>query len=359
MPNTNPSWGRVCAAPHEHLIVIRRGRVVRSERGGSHFCWPGDSVVRVDTSVHRLQFTADQVTREKTGVRVTGLAVFRVVEPEIAYTMLDLEGRSDHEDILREMFVGATRRLVANLTLEDCLTRRKDSLADELMAEVAPVVQGAGRSDDRTDGGWGVAIDTIEVQDVRILSEEVFERLQAPYREQLALEAAQARDVVVKERFLAAAEQERGQERHRLEMVELQEARIEAQRRRAVEEAAHEEQLKQVGQLAEIAREEARAASKLRRAELDAEAERLGGVVRAELIRLERGAHDEISRARLQELLLTETLPEVARAMRDSFDQVTLTGGDLSFLGQGLAQVLATLKAFDVDLGGLLPTNDT
>lgn len=358
MPSTNPSWGRVCAAPHEHLIVIRRGRVIRSQRGGSHFCWPGDSVVRVDTSVNRLQFTADQVTREKTGVRVTGLAVFRIVEPEIAYTMLDLEGGGDHEEILREMFVGATRRLVANLTLEDCLTRRKDSLADELMAEVAPVVQGAGRTADATDRGWGIAIDTIEVQDVNILSEEVFRRLQAPYREQLALEAAQAHDEVVKERFRAEAEQERGQERHRLEMLEIQEARVATEHQRAIEEATHEEQVRQVEQLAEIAREEARAASELRRAELDAEAQRLAGVVRAEILRLERGASDEISQARLQELLLTRTLPEIAAAFRDSFDQIHITGGDLAFLGEGLTQVLATLKAFDVDLGGLLPTND-
>ncbi len=350
MPTTNPSWGRVTAAPHEHLIVIRRGNVIRSQRGGSHFCWPGDTIARVDTSVHRLQFTADQVTREKTGVRVTGLAVFRIVEPEIAYTMLDLGGGGDHEEILREMFVGATRRLVANLTLEDCLTRRKDSLADELMAEVAPVVQGAGRTDDAADRGWGIAIDTIEVQDVNILSEEVFQRLQAPYREQLALEAARAHDEVVKERFVAAAEQERGQERHRLQMIELQEARVEAERQRALEDAAHGEQLHRVEQLADIAREEARAASHLRTSELRTEADRVAGVVQAEVQRLEREAHDTVSQARLQELLLTRTLPEVAAAFRDSFDHITVTGGDMAFLGQGLAQVMATLKAFDVDL---------
>ena len=47
-------------------------------------------MARIDTSVHRLWFTADQVTRERVGVQVTGLAVFRVVAPEVAYRMLDL-----------------------------------------------------------------------------------------------------------------------------------------------------------------------------------------------------------------------------------------------------------------------------
>lgn len=354
MQRTIPSWGLVTAAPHEHLIAIRRGRIVRSQRGGAFFRWPGDSVALVDTSVHRLQFTADQVTLEKTGVRITGLAVLRVVEPEMAYRMLNLEQGGEHLDILREMFVGATRRLVANLTLEACLTRRKNALADELMAEVAPVVQGIGRPDDTTERGWGVAIDTIEVQDVRILSEQVFERLQAPYRERLALEAAQAHAELEQEQARIAAEQERETERRRLEMLELEESRVAAERRRTREETEHEQEIAGIEQEAEMARDEARAASGVREADLRSRAERVTGSARAEMLRLERSAQDQVSQARLQELLLTRTLPEVAGAFRDSFDQITVTGGDFSFLGQGLAQALATAQAFGIDLPALL-----
>ena len=59
-----PRWGLVTAAPHQFLLQVRGGEVVAAPQGGSCFKWPSDTVALVDTSVRRLQFTADQVTRE-------------------------------------------------------------------------------------------------------------------------------------------------------------------------------------------------------------------------------------------------------------------------------------------------------
>jgi flotillin len=398
MKRNNRSWGRVTAAPHEHLLLIRDGRVIVSQQGGTCFERPSDVVALVDTSVHRLQFTADQVTREKTGVRVTGLAVFRVVQPELAYRMLNLDQPSEYHEILREMFTGATRRLVANLSLEDCLTRRKDALAAELMAEVAPVVQGSGRQGDDTDRGWGVAIDTIEVQDVRILSEEVFSRLQAPYREGLALEAVRAEAEVEQERAVIEAQQARAREQHRRELMALEEARLEAERERARQRLAHDQELASITQRSEAALEEAALAASLaseRRqvqaraererllaeavaeretmeaqssaarerllaeasvetARLQAEAQRERGAASAEVLRLERAALDIVSDARLREIALQETLPRVAEAFSDSFEQATIVSGDASFLGMGMAQAVASMKAVGFDLARVI-----
>jgi flotillin len=398
MKRNNRSWGRVTAAPHEHLLLIRDGRVIVSQQGGTCFERPSDVVALVDTSVHRLQFTADQVTREKTGVRVTGLAVFRVVQPELAYRMLNLDQPSEYHEILREMFTGATRRLVANLSLEDCLTRRKDALAAELMAEVAPVVQGSGRQGDDTDRGWGVAIDTIEVQDVRILSEEVFSRLQAPYREGLALEAVRAEAEVEQERAVIEAQQARAREQHRRELMALEEARLEAERERARQRLAHDQELASITQRSEAALEEAALAARLaseRRqvqaraererllaeavaeretmeaqssaarerllaeasvetARLQAEAQRERGAASAEVLRLERAALDIVSDARLREIALQETLPRVAEAFSDSFEQATIVSGDASFLGMGMAQAVASMKAVGFDLARVI-----
>src|SRR5690242_8066151 len=117
MSSRVPRWGRVNALPHEFLIQIRRGNVVAAQQGGSCFKWPADTIALLDTSVQRLQFTADQVTREKTGVQVTGLAVYRVVEPLLAYRMTNADKPEITADILREMLLGSTRRLVANLSL--------------------------------------------------------------------------------------------------------------------------------------------------------------------------------------------------------------------------------------------------
>ncbi len=392
--STTVRWGWVWAEPHECPVVLRDGEVSSVRRGGAVFKWPSDTVARVDTSLQRLQFTADQVTREKTGVEVTGLAVYRIVRPELAVQMLDLRDPGALNEVLTQMCVGATRRLVANLTLEDCLTRRKDALADELIAEVAPVLRGHGQEADDTDRGWGVAIDTIEIQDVRVLSDEVFDRLQAPYRGQLALEALEAEESVRRESARLERAAEEAREDHRRQMLARQQARLEAERAREQEQVVHRAELARRTQEAEAAQQRLQATTAAevqriateehltqdrRRAEasvavsrleaeaelevarlraegsvevarLEAEALKTRGAVEAEVETLRRQALDQVSEARLRELALTQTLPQVAEAFAGSFDHAVLTGGDMGFLSAAVGQVVATLDAFGVEL---------
>ena len=197
-PEKMKRWGFVTAMPSEYLIHMRRGKIRRRStgQGASCFKWPWDSVAIIPTTINRLQFTADQVTLEKVGVQITGLAVYRIVEPELTFRMLNFSysERASEKlgEILQEMFVGATRRLVANLSIEDTMTRRKEAIAHELLVELAPVVEGRGRGDDSTATGWGVVIDTVEVQNVRVLSETVFSEMQARFRAELTMRARQA-----------------------------------------------------------------------------------------------------------------------------------------------------------------------
>ena len=76
------------------------------------------------------------------------------------------------------------------------MRHRKEEIASALMNEIVPVLAGEGAPSDTNEAGWGVVLDTIEIQDVRVLSKEVFERLQAPYREKLALESLIAEERV-------------------------------------------------------------------------------------------------------------------------------------------------------------------
>lgn len=303
---TVAKWGRVTAQPNEFLIQMRNGKVVHAGQGATCFKWPSDSVTLVPTSLAKLSFAADQVTLEKVGVEVKGLAVYRIAEPMIAYRMIDLD-RTALTDVLREMFVGATRRIVAGLSLDECITHRKDRVASELMKEIAPILSGEGAPSDTNAAGWGVVLDTIEIQDVRVLSQEVFARLQAPFREKLALEALLAETRVAEQRARVEAEK--------------QEADLARQRRKA--EADRERSV------IENAAKEAKAA-------LD-----------AEIARKAREAHVDLSEARLREIMITQTMPEIARAFRGSFDRVhvTSTSGNgselLGFLTAGLDQVLA------------------
>src|SRR5437764_8763146 len=75
------------------------------------------------------------------------------------------------------------------------------------MREIAPVVSGLGRVEDHTHKGWGVVIDTIEIQDVRVLSGQVFGNMQARFRQEqmrIAREAELAREQSIKQDEAAA-----------------------------------------------------------------------------------------------------------------------------------------------------------
>ncbi len=350
---TIPNFGRVTAEPHEFLILIRDGKVKRSGQGTSVFKWPSDSVTLISTTIQKLQFRADQVTLEKAGVEVTGLAVYRIVEPLLAYRMLD-QDRSGLTDILREMFVGATRRIVAGLRLEECLTHRKERVAAALMAEIAPVLAGEGSLHDGTSTGWGVVIDTIEIQDVKVLSQEVFTRLQAPYREKLALDALRAREEVAVEENRLAFERKRAAEDARRAIMGEEEARFVAERRREMEALEHKQALARRAHEAELERARERAEAEQAEARITLETRRAAAELEADIEAKKRSV-PELGEARLQEIMLTETLPSVANAFRASFDRVnvTTTDGNLfSFLSAGLDQVMDVARTRGVSLPG-------
>ncbi len=67
-------WGRVSARPSEYLIKLRRGKVVAHGPGLSVWLWPGQTCTILPTSIQRASFVADQITAEKVGVAVTGIA---------------------------------------------------------------------------------------------------------------------------------------------------------------------------------------------------------------------------------------------------------------------------------------------
>jgi uncharacterized membrane protein YqiK len=342
-----PRWGSVVAKPHEFLIQMRQGRIVRSGQGTSCFKWPGDSVAVLPTSIAKLSFVADQVTREKVGVAVTGLAVYRIAEPLLAYRMFDLD-QTSLDNILRDMFTGATRRIVAGLTIDECLTHRKERVAAALMHEIAPVLAGEGRPEDGTTTGWGVILDTIEIQDVKVLSEQVFSQLQAPFRESLALEALGARDKVVKEEARLLAEQRRLAEQSRRELMAEEEARMAVERRREAEKQAHDDALLERAQAAELTRKRERAEADRARASIELASQREAGELEAVLARQKRESLGDLSEARLTEVWLTETMPALATAFRGSFDKIHVTstnGTDLyGFLSAGLEKVVEVVQ---------------
>jgi len=406
-PEKTKRWGFVTAKPSEYLVHVRRGKVRRqsSGQGASCFKWPWDAVAIVPTSLQRLMFRADQVTLEKVGVEVVGLAVYRIAEPLIAYRVLNFSfperAQQKLEEALASMFVGATRRLVANLSVEDCLQKRKSALAQELLRETAPVVGGEGKLDDFTTQGWGVVIDTIEIQEVRVLSEAVFAAMQAPFRAELERAARHAK--VDAERDIARRETECSRQveeariesdmavrekRAAVERAEAEErkqkALREAEIRREVEESKLLAEARLREQTAEIARREAEARTRdaiaakarqveearvdieahvvrsealnnrteLSRAELAAELERRRAVAEVALLEARGQSESELAAAQIEReraeakarVLTAENLPKLAAAVGQKFGEVKITqiGGAENAFGS-IAQAITSV----------------
>lgn len=399
-PEKTKRWGFVTAKPSEYLVHVRRGKVLRtSGQGATCFKWPWDAVAVVPTSLQRLTFRADQVTLERVGVEVVGLAVYRIAEPLIAYRVLNFSyaerAQQKLEEALGSMFVGATRRLVANLSVDDCLQKRKSALAEELIREIEPVVRGEGKPEDYTEKGWGLVIDTIEIQEVRVLSERVFAAMQAPFRAQLERSARQAkadteRDIATREADCAREVEEArlvSEQAVREKRAELEIAAAEAKKAQQLREAEAEAEVRQKAQ--EIARAEAEGHARDKIAEMErtealarreiaahelmteaqaqknvmlsleatADAERRRVVAEVELVEARARAEGELASAKAERelaeakarILNAENLPKLAAAVGQKFGEVKVThfGNDNPFgsIAQAIASVVEVARA--------------
>jgi flotillin len=368
-PDKLKRWGYVGAKPSEYLVCTRDGVIDhdRSGQGVRVFKWPRDSIAIVPTTLQRIDFVADQITRERIGVEVAGIAVYRIAEPELAFRVLNFTyGEAASEKLgatLREMFVGAARRLIANLSLDECLTRRKETIARFLMDEIAPVVSGEGSPEDRTTAGWGVVIDTIEIQQVRIQSAEVFAHLQAPYRAEIAgraelaeldrkrqvaevaataarRNAELARDRAMYE-IAIAEEQRRTQAAAEVAAAEAEAARSEALHRNAALELEHEHTLR---------RREAEVALDLRRR--DAETRELESQLDAAALQRSAALEQELAQVRTLQLLV-QALPQIAAALAtraETLNVTSMNGAGLDTVPAAIAQLLALAKGFGLQI---------
>jgi len=374
-PEKVKRWGLVTAKPSEYLVHVRRGQVTsRSGQGASCFKWPWESVALVPTSLQKIRFTADQVSTEKVGVEVEAMAVYRIADPLLAFRVLNFSyperAQEKLDQTLGALLVGATRRIMATLSVEEVLQKRKSALAEQLLADLAPVVGGTGSPTDTTAAGWGVVIDAIEIEQVRVQSERVFKAMQAPYRAELDQRAALSllaseRDVATRKAQdhqalgEAQASSNEAVERARLraaaalaaERMELerQEAEAESEDRVAAQERARLEaeaelavqqvRLAAIQAKAAAAHAEAEAAAALRKLQCGVDREQGLALAEVELRRAEAAVRSAEAEARV---LTAKQLPALASAVGQKIGEVKITHyGD----GQPFAPVVGAVEA--------------
>lgn len=172
----------VTVLPSEYVIHTGRdGKVLHKGLGQSFFCGPFDAYMIFPSTIQRVQFEASQITQENQGIRVQGFVVWKIADPELAYKSLDLGEKekplATTNTHLKEIAESVVRHSVSNMTIEETLRKRETMIAG-LKEQLVAVVD-----------GWGISVETIEIRDVYIESETLFENMQAPYRQQVRLDA--------------------------------------------------------------------------------------------------------------------------------------------------------------------------
>lgn len=183
------SWN---ALPNEYIAAIGTARA-EPVLGGSVSKLFARGALRFPSSVQRIEFRTDNISSENQGVLVEAWACWRVLDARSAIAQLDFSDPDDPmgktSKTLAIQCAGILKGLISIKTVSDLLKRRED-LIDALRKKLKP-----------TEERWGLSFDEIGISEVQVLSQEVFENMQRPFRNE-AREIANTSDLETEERIV-------------------------------------------------------------------------------------------------------------------------------------------------------------
>jgi hypothetical protein len=358
------------ALPNEYLVRMgqKKVRPVLGGKGSRLF----RKYLRVPASVQTLYFKTDNANMDYQGIGVEGYASWRIdpSRPEVALTTLDFFDENDPmartNSELRTICVEAVRHVLANMSIDDSL-KKKDDIAESLLAQLKAI-----------ESKWGILFDQVGIESVRIMSDALFQNLQAEFRDTLRLD-------VEKKRILTdssiATEENANRERTELGKLETdkQIQLMEVERKTQVRdrELTEQDRLEQKERdfreqayrksmvfEAEKAKSDNDQASLVRGLELslaDLEKRLLNAKLEAETLKVAILAKSLESEARKREIeqswtpealtsLLVEKLPEIFGSVKiDSWSVLDAGGGEgVSPLARLLGEIILVLKSSKV-----------
>lgn len=323
-------FGFVTARPHEYLIHIRKGKIAKGTTGQASRCFkrPGDTVIIVPTSLKQLIFQASQLTLDNILIQLRGFAIYHISNPENIYKRINFWDRQAAEKKLALMIGEQCRShskwLVANMTLEDCLRKRREAIADVLLTELKIVI---------TEENFGVSIETIDIQDVRIVDENLFEAYQGPaseiifknqqlselerQRDVKTIELEQEQEISKKEtetRLKTLADEAQIKQAERLnEAIEVQ-----AQRQMEREDIEHKRALTDF-------EEEQKRLALQKDAAVEREIKKQDADLKMEIMRERYHIDNSLSLVAMEKMFLEKSLPEIANAIASSLRDTRVT----------------------------------
>ncbi|MEM8641830.1 MAG: SPFH domain-containing protein [Cyanobacteria bacterium P01_G01_bin.54] len=382
-PNDNRTskvFGYVSAYPNEYLIHYRKGKFRKRSSGQGAQCFklPGDTVVIIPSSLKQIVFQSNQLTVDNVDVRIRGIVIYRIFDPLKINAKINFFNRQAAENKLARMVGDLCRSivkwLIANMAVEECIRRRKEDIADALKREISLVV-------DDESNSWGIEIVTIDIQDIYIQDDDIFNALQTSFksqkmRESELCELEAKRDLEIKQLELDAqlAERRKEQELRKLEIEsELAEKRAELKAQKMAQEAelelskirteeekktylkaqelerkktvnVQELELAKLREQNELERLRAESDFELERSRLEAEAQNRAEQAQIETLRQRMEVENNITPAGLEKSFIEDALPQIATALAKS-----MTSSNVNIVqGQGDINTPFSLMLFEI-----------
>uniref|UniRef100_A0A7S3K324 Band 7 domain-containing protein n=1 Tax=Aureoumbra lagunensis TaxID=44058 RepID=A0A7S3K324_9STRA len=165
------------------LLLIENGELKAAGVGITLFRGFGQNVVTMPSTIHKVLFRADQVTSEMQGVIVQGFVMWQIYRegdgPFRAYK--NIQSPEEGNENIARMAESILRAQVANMTIKEVIQNR-EQLRDKVRADMMSVIR-----------GWGVWLETVEVFDIKVSSQSLFNDMQTKHRMETHRAAEQIR----------------------------------------------------------------------------------------------------------------------------------------------------------------------
>ncbi|CAL6107764.1 SPFH_domain/Band 7 family protein [Hexamita inflata] len=170
------------ANPNEWLLIIQNGKLKKAGVGLKALVWPTQTAVKFPSAIQRIEFSANNVTKEMQGIEVSGFAIWSVNrEGDGPFKSYKYTQDGNANGNVQTMCESIVRHEIANHSMQEILTNRnmlRDEMKDDLQKQLT---------------GWGIWLETVEITVVRICSNSLFEDLQAEFRQDTHLKAEKIR----------------------------------------------------------------------------------------------------------------------------------------------------------------------
>lgn len=157
---------------NQFVIHLRNGKVKHAGLGGSIWLLPliDEYIVIPTTSIQTILEAHDQVvSMEYQNIEVVGMLIWKVVDPENAFSAVSWIPRDDNyvEKILKGAAEAIIRTTCANMPLELIIRERRE------------IIEHVSKDLHELTADWGVLIESFEILEVIIVEQELKKNMEA------------------------------------------------------------------------------------------------------------------------------------------------------------------------------------